>query len=237
MKKIFMIVIFFITPLAVFAQTYMAKVEPYEKFTLYSQSSGKIVKLDSSNETKTVTGVLIKLDTALEEAKLKLYKGQLELYNKKLSMLEENYNKYRKIKGKSKVEIDEKYYEIIDMKLNINNLMVNIKELEDTVNKKTIKVKNLYIKEFKANLGDYVSTGSELATVYDISRSKLEVFVSAEDHKGIRDKKLLINGKEGLGTIEKIDKTTDETFVSGYKVTILTHNKNFGEVLNLEFVK
>ena len=218
------------------AQSYMGKVEPYEQFTIFSQTSGKVVKLDKNDETKLVSKTLIKLDSSLENERLKIYKKQLGLYNEKLKILEENYNKYKKITGKSKVEIDEKYYEIIDLKLNINNLALNIADLEDTISKKSIDVKKLYIKEFKVDLGDYVSTGSELATAYDISKSKVLVYVSRDDYDNIKQKTVLVNGKKGLGIVEKIDIVPDETYVSAYKVTVILKEQSFGEVVTVEFV-
>ena len=63
-----------ITPLMVFAQNYMAKVQPYDSFTIYSQAAGQIVKLDKNDETKVVNKTIIKLDTSLEEKELSKYK-------------------------------------------------------------------------------------------------------------------------------------------------------------------
>jgi multidrug resistance efflux pump len=226
-----------ITPLMVFAQTYMAKIEPYDLFTIYSQTSGQIVKLDKSDETKVVNKTLIKLDTDLEEKELAIYNKQLDLYLKKFDILENSYKKYVKIKGKSQSDKDDKLYELIELKITIESLKLNIKTLEDTLKKKSILAKNLYIKEFKVNLGDYVSTGTALATAYDINQSKLLVYVSSDDYEDITNKKVLINGKENIATIEKIDKTLDETFVSAHKITLTLKDDNFGEIVKVEFVK
>ena len=226
-----------ITPLMVFAQNYMAKVQPYDSFTIYSQAAGQIVKLDKSDETKVVNKTIIKLDTSLEEKELSIYNKQLALYNKKLSILENSYSKYITITGKSQADKDDKLYDLIELKISIETLNLNIKTLEDTLKKKVITANNLYIKEFNVNLGDYVSIGSELATAYDISKSKLIVYVSKDDYEDIVNKKRLINGKSGIATIEKIDKTLDETFVSAYKVTLILKDNDFGKVLNVEFEK
>ena len=90
---------------------------------------------------------------------------------------------------------------------------------------------------FIVNIGDYVSIGSELATAYDISKSKLLVYVSKDDYEDIANKKVLINGKADIATIEKIDKTLDETFVSAHKITLTLKDDDFGKVLKVEFVK
>lgn len=226
-----------LAPLILFGQTYMAKVEPYETFTIYSQTSGQIVKLDKSDETKIVNKTIIKLDTSLEKKELAIYNKQLELYMKKLHILEDSYNKYVKIKGKSQSDKDDKLYDLIQLKISIESLRLNITTLENTIEKKEISVKNLYIKEYKVNLGDYISIGSKVAQAYDISKSKLVVYVSFDDYDDIANKKVLINGKENIASIEKVDKTLDEIFVSAHKVTLTLQDDNFGKILKVEFKK
>ena len=234
MKKYLLILI---TPFMLFAQTYMAKVEPYDTFAIYAQAAGQIVKLDKSDETKVVNKTLIKLDTSLEQKQLEIYNKQLSLYNKKLKILENSYKKYITIRGKSQAEKDDKLYVIIELQISIESLKLDIKTLQDTLKKKAILAKDLYIKEFNVNVGDYVSIGTELASAYDISKSKLLVYVSEDDYKDIKNKKVLINGKENIATIEKIDKTLDETFVSAHKITLILKDDDFGKVLKVEFVK
>lgn len=230
-------ILFILTPILIYAQTYMAKIEPYEEFTIYSQTSGQIVYLDKNDETKTLSKTLIKLDDSLEKSKLKIYNKQLEIYNEKLKILEENYKNFLKISGKSKSDKDDEYYTILELKISIESLKISIAELEDTISKKNIKVNNLYIKEFKVDQGDYVSTGSELATAYDTTKSKLIVYVSSNDYADILNKKVLIDKKAGLAKIEKIDKTLDETYVSAHKVTLILDDKNYGKIVNVEFSK
>ncbi len=230
-------ILFLFIPFIVYAQSYMAKIEPYEEFTIYSQTSGQIVQLNKDDETQVINGSLIKLDDSLEQKHLKLYKNQLSLYNEKLKILESNYQKFLGIRGKSQSEKDEKYYDVIDLKITINNLKITIEELQDTIDKKNINVKSLYIKEFAVNKADYVSIGAKLATAYDISQSKIVVYLSSEDYEGITTKKVLINGQEAVATVDKIDVTLDDTFVSAHKIILKLHNQNFGEVVKVEFVK
>jgi len=234
MKKYILVLL---TPLMVFAQSYMAKIEPYEKYTIYSQTSGQVVYLDKKDETKIVDKTIIKLDDSLEQKQLSIYQKQLNLYLKKLEILEKSYQKYIKIKGKSQSDKDDKLYEVIELKISIETLNSNIYQIKDTIAKKTISLKNFYIKEFKVNHGDYVSTGKELATAYDISKSKLVVYVSSDDYKDIKNKNIQIDGKNDIATIEKIDKTIDDTYLSAYKVTLVLDDKNFGKAVKVEFVK
>jgi len=232
MKKYLLLTL---TPLMLFAQSYMAKIEPYKTYTLYAQSAGEIVQLDTNDETKTVTKTIVKLDDELEQKQLSIYKKQLKLYLQKLHILEKSYAKYIKITGKSQSDKDDKLYEIIDLKISIETLQANIYEVKNTLKKKVVTVKDLYIKEFTVNNGDYVSVGATLAKAYEINKSKIVVYVSMSDIENIHNKKVLINGKENQASIEKIDLTVDDVYVSAYKVTLISKNKSFGTVVNVEF--
>lgn len=226
-----------LTPIMVIAQSYMAKIEPYDTFTIYAQSSGQIVQLDKNDETKTVNKTIISMDTSLEKKELAIYKKQLELYNKKFTILEKNYKNYIKIRGKSQSEKDDKLYVLIELQISIESLKLNIKTIEDTLKKKVIAVENMYLKEFTVNNGDYVSIGTKLATTYNLNKSKIIVYVSKDDYLNIINKKVLINGKSNIATIEKIDKTLDDTFVSAHKITLVLNDSDFGKIVKVEFVK
>ena len=222
-------------PLVLSAQSYMAKIEPYEAYTLYAQTSGTISYADKNDETKVVSKLLIKLDDSLERANLKLYKEQLAFYNEKLKLFEKNYQKFLKISGKSQYDKDAKYYDLLDLKVTISNIKLSISNTQDTIKKKALYVKNKYIKAINVNVGDYVAIGSKLAIAYDISKSKLVVYVSKEDIKNIKNKEVLIDGNNTIAKIEKIDKTVDDSFVSAYKVTLVLQDDNFGKIVKVEF--
>ncbi len=68
-----------------------------------------------------------------------------------------------------------------------------------------------------------------MATAYDVSKSKLIVYVSAEDYKDIDKNEVLVDGQKAIAKILKIDKTVDESYVSAYKVTLVLDNNNFGK--------
>lgn len=232
MKKIIFLLI---SPFVLFAQSYMAKIQPYEKYTLYAQTSGQVTYANKNDETKTVSKILIKLDDVLDKEKLNLYEEQLSFYKEKLKLIESNYKKFLKISGKSQYEKDVKYYDVLDLKITINSLKLSLAELKDTIAKKSLHVKNKYIKEIKVNIGDYVATGAELGTAYDISKAKLIVYASSEDYNNIVNKQIFIDGKSGIASIEKIDKTVDESYVSAHKITLILNSKDFGKVVKVEF--
>lgn len=226
-----------LVPFLLNAQTYMAKVEPFESFTIDAQTSGKIVKLDKNDEMRVVNKVLVKLDDSLDKKTLALYTKQLKLQNDKLRILTNSYNKFIKIRGKSQSQKDDKYISLLDIKNTIANLKISIDSLKDTIEKKSVHVKNLYINSFSVNKGDFVTQGTKLATAYDVSKAKLIIYVNKQDYEDLKNKTILINGKKGQGSFYKIGLLPDSTYISAYKVELNYKGKEFGKTVKVEFVK
>jgi len=227
--------IFFLLPIGVFAQTYMAQIKPIDSFGIYAQTSGNIKYLNKNDEMKVVNKVIIRIDDELELKQRAIYKRELKLYEKKLIHQTRNYRRFIKIYGKSRYDKDQQYLALLDLKVNIENLKLSIAQNQDQINKKTISLKNFYLKSFDVNQGDYVAAGTKLATAYDLKQAKLTVYVNHQDYQNIKNKTLLINGKKGLGHILRIDRTLDTNFVSAHKVVISFKSKDFGKNVNVEF--
>ncbi|MCG3717547.1 hypothetical protein L5F64_18280, partial [Aliarcobacter butzleri] len=165
--------IFLLFPIFLFANSYIAKIEPKDEFSIYANASGEITYLDKNKEMNIINGVIVKIDNILDKENLSLYQTQLKLLNEKLSILQDYYNKFKTIKGKSDFEKDEKYMEIIELKNSIKDLEISIANTKNTLSKKEIALDNLYLKEFVVNKYDYVNVGTKIATAYDISKAKL----------------------------------------------------------------
>lgn len=224
-------------PFLLKAQTYMARIEPFESFSIDAQISGKIIYLNKKDEMNIVNKTLIKQDDILDKKTLNLYKAQLKLQEKKLKISTDNYNKFIKIRGKSQNEKDNKYINLLDIKNSISTLKITIEKLKDSINKKNIYVKNLYIKSFHVNKGDFVSQGTKLATAYNIKQAKLVIYVNKHDYKDIKNKTILINGQKGKASFYKIDLTPDNTYISAYKVELNYKSRDFGKNVEVEFIQ
>jgi hypothetical protein len=227
--------IFLLLPIFLFANHYIAKVEPKNQFSIFANTNGEITFLAKNKEMSVVNEVIVRIDDALEKENLKLYTAQLELYKEKLAILENYFEKYKTIKGKSSYEQDEKYMEIIDLKHSIKSLELSVANTQDILNKKVIRLNNLYLKEFTVNQYDYVSAGTKIATAYDISKAKLIVYLNKEDYDNILSKTIYLNGKQSNAKIKKLDITPDTTFISAYKAEIEIDSQNFGESITVEF--
>lgn len=226
---------FLLLPIFLFANNYIAKIEPKDEFSIYANTNGEIIFLDKTKEMSMVNGVIVKIDNALEKENLNLYQTQLKLLNEKLVILENYYNKYKTITGKSDYEKDEKYMQIIELKNSIKNLELSITNTKDILNKKEIILNNLYLKEFIVNKYDYVNAGTKIATAYDTSKAKLVLYLNKEDYKDIKSKEIHLDGKKSNATIKKLDITPDKTFISAYKAEIEIDSKDFGQSVNVEF--
>lgn len=226
---------FLLLPIFLFANNYIAKIEPKDEFSIYANTNGEITFLDKTKEMSMVNGVIVRIDNALEKENLNLYQTQLKLLNEKLVILENYYNKYKTITGKSDYEKDEKYMQIIELKNSIKNLELSITNTKDILNKKEITLNNLYLKEFIVNKYDYVNAGTKIATAYDTSKAKLVLYLNKEDYKDIKSKEIHLDGKKSNATIKKLDITPDKTFISAYKAEIEIDSKDFGQSVNVEF--
>ncbi len=226
---------FLLLPIFLFANNYIAKIEPKDEFSIYANTNGEITFLDKTKEMSMVNGVIVKIDNVLEKENLNLYQTQLKLLNEKLVILENYYNKYKTITGKSDYEKDEKYMQIIELKNSIKNLELSITNTKDILNKKEITLNNLYLKEFIVNKYDYVNAGTKIATAYDTSKAKLVLYLNKEDYKDIKSKEIHLDGKKSNATIKKLDITPDKTFISAYKAEIEIDSKDFGQSVNVEF--
>ena len=226
---------FLLLPIFLFANNYIAKIEPKDEFSIYANTNGEITFLDKTKEMSIVNGVIVKIDNALEKENLNLYQTQVKLLNEKLVILENYYNKYKTITGKSDYEKDEKYMQIIELKNSIKNLELSITNTKDILNKKEITLNNLYLKEFIVNKYDYVNAGTKIATAYDTSKAKLVLYLNKEDYKDIKSKEIYLDGKKSNATIKKLDITPDKTFISAYKAEIEIDSKDFGQSVNVEF--
>lgn len=227
--------IFLLLPIFLFANHYIAKVEPKNQFSIFANTNGEITFLAKNKEMSIVNEVIVRIDDALEKENLKLYTAQLELYKEKLAILENYFEKYKTIKGKSSYEQDEKYMEIIELKHSIKSLELSVANTQDILNKKVIRLNNLYLKEFTVNQYDYVSAGTKIATAYDISKAKLIVYLNKEDYDNVLSKTIYLNGKQSDAKIKKLDITPDTTFISAYKAEIEIDSQNFGESITVEF--
>lgn len=218
-----------------FAKSYMATIEPVHAYTIYAQAAGEIVKLDENDEKKVINKELIHIDSKIESLRMKSYKEQLKHYKEEEKIHQRLYDNSKNIRGKSKTEKDTLLLALLAQQTKVSELELKIAELQDTLDKKRIFIRGLYLKELYVNLHDYVSVGTKVAQVYDISKGKMTLYIHKDDIKEIKEKKIYIDGVESSAVISKLDMTLDETYVSSYKAELVTHDISFGKLVTIEF--
>ena len=105
--------------------------------------------------------------------------------------------------------------------------------------KKTFVVENKYIGKIYPKEDEFVSIGSIIADLYDISKKKIIIFVNKEDIEKIKQKDIFINNKPSKFFIESISNVVDSKYISSYQVVLLENNNNihfiFGDIVNIGF--
>ncbi len=164
---------------------------------------------------------------------------------------EDNYNKIKNLKTKSRTSKDAELINLINasnqvlslenslesLKVSINDLEFRIATLEDTISKKSVKIKKSFlIYNIYVNEGDFVNVGTPLVDAYDISKGKLTIYLSKEDVDKAENSTIYINDKKSEFKIDKIWKVVDKQNISSYRTEIIIPApKRFSELLKIEF--
>ncbi|MDX1809939.1 MAG: hypothetical protein R3331_10400 [Sulfurospirillaceae bacterium] len=260
------VMMFFLFCLSLNASVYYSKVEPFQTYTIKAAASGKVLYADENAEGKISKGkVLVQLDDVLAKQelkssyeKLKSMKSMMEITKKSIEnakiiakIREENYNKIKFLKTKSRVDKDNELITAVNAKdvvLNLENTLeslntqVNdqiykIETLKDQIQKKKIIVqKDFLIYKLYVRNNDYVNVGTQIVDAYDVSKGKLTVFVSKDDYNSAKNGVIYINDKKTSYKIDKLWKASDSENISSYKAEILINApKLFSKLVKIEF--
>ena len=234
-----LIIILFLI-IVVNAKNHKVVVEPIDSFVISSEVKGKIVKLDKKQELKYTKGNILSIDALLDKQRLKNLKQKLKFLNEQIKIKEENYHNITSLKGKSKLEKDNKLIEILGFKSQKTDLLSSIAILKDTIEKKTIKLNDCYLKEFLVNKAQFVNIGTKLFLCEDHSSSKVILYVSNDERKALlkqKEKAIIVNGKENHKfKISKIANSADTQYLSSYVVELenKTSSTTFGHLIDVD---
>jgi len=261
MNKVFLFLITF--NIFLFADEHYAKLEPIETILIKAEINGKVIKAKDELEGKVVDGLIVKIDDTLDKTDLKHSKESLQLINKMidinkniLPLLKKSYLKkrdlYQKVTPLSSSSVSQKeslysayvgaknQYNAVEEKiLNLKNQKVSLEQkiasLKDKIKKKSIIVKNRYLYELNIKSGEYVNIGMPIATLQDISKAKLVIYLSEDEIKDIDNKSIYINGKKSNLKFSKIWKVADKKYISSYRAEILLKPfTNFSKLIKVE---
>ena len=252
-------------PLFVFAKVHYAKVEPYESVVLKSAVSALVVKVDLDAEGSMVASErIIHLDDSLDKVNLEDSKKSVDLLEKMLGINEEiadslngtvkrqegYFNRISKLSTASKTQKDNAYSayisaktqylstkeKIVTLQKQIIDMKYRISQLEDMIQKKSIVLSNRYLYKLIVRVGDYVSPGTPLAEIQNVSRAKLVLFLEPEELKDIQRKTVYLDGKKTDYKVNKVWNVADEKFISSYRAEIYlpAPEEKFSQLLKVE---
>ena len=211
-----------LTVLYLNANEYYAKITPIETYNIKSAVSGKVIYVDNSVELTNIKNkTVIKIDSKLDSADLNHTQEKLAITKQIIKLEQQNLKRLNKISSKSQFEKDNQKIKILNLQSSITDLKQKIDLLQDKIDNKIIKIKNLYIYNIVVKPNDYVTPGALLLTAMDISKIKLDFFVPINEIDTIKNKTIYLDGNKTDYKINKISKVADTKYISSYKCEIV----------------
>ncbi|HEY9128790.1 MAG TPA: HlyD family efflux transporter periplasmic adaptor subunit [Sulfurovum sp.] len=232
--KIFLLLL---TPLFLFAKVHYAKVEPYESVILKSAVSALVLDVDLDAEGSLVEDKrVIYLDDRLDKINLRTSKENLLTLQETLKRQESYFKRMDKLNTVSATQKDNAFYSFASAKTQFLDMQYKVAQLEDSIEKKSIVLHNMYLYEIMVRKGDYVNPGSPLATVVDASRAKLVLFLEPSELENIEQKTVYLNGEKTDYKVDKVWKVADEKFISSYRaeIYITAPEDSFSKLMKVE---
>jgi len=236
-------------PIFVWGKVHYAKVEPYESVVLKASVSGLVLDADLDAEGTVPDGkTIVYIDDRLErvdlnatqrsmallEETLKINEEMAALLQKSMMRQESYYHRIEKLPTASTTQKDNAYTafvsvknqylatreKIVSLKRQQTDLAYKVARLKDTIVKKSIKPKGVYLYKLMVRKGDFVAPGTPLARVDDANRAKLVLFLDADELEGIKKRDIYLDGVKTNYHIDKIWRIADEKYLSSYRAEI-----------------
>ena len=247
MKRVFLLL--FVFSISIFASEHFAKLEPISTVIIKAEANGEVVVANSNLEGKVVDDLIVKIDDNLDKLDLKNSKNSLKLLEDMIKLNKEilpllkksvnmKRNLYQKVTPLSSSSISQKeslysafvnaksqYSSTLEKILNLENQVISLKQkiatLEDRIKKKSIIIDNKYLYSLDVKPREYVNIGMRVATIQDLSKAKLVIYLSEDELKDIDKKRIYINGKKTDLKFAKIWKVADKKYISSYRAEII----------------
>lgn len=222
---------------------YMAQIVPYQTHSVEAELSGIVHRTALKKEFSYINRriLVIKIDTTIEDIGISSLKDKVASIKESLSLKRENLKSKSRIRQISKYDLNKETLSVVDTKIMLISTEMDLKLKKYNRERKLFYLSKAYLGEIYVDEFEYVNAGEKLFEYYDFSKSRLDIFVSADDVQNILEKTVFINDKKSDSwKIEKISKTVDSKRVSTFKVRLTLNNRNpenaiFGKVLKVEF--
>ena len=239
--RIFVILLSIFTLLS--GDYYMAQVEPYRIHSVASEVGGLVKKVALNREFSYLhkRTLIVALDTSNEDIAISYLSKKISNLKSILKLKKENRDSKAKVRYTSKYELNRETLSLLETKQNLLSTQMELALKRNLKEKKLFYFGNGYIGKIYVDEFEFVPPGKVLFDYYDISKSRLDVYLPADEVESIEEKEIYIN--DTLTTdwkIEKISKVKDNRRISTYQVRLVKENREpkkirFGEILKVEF--
>jgi len=236
-----------------YADVYYARVEPFHTYAIKSAVSGKVMISDiDAQGTVCDERVIIQIDDKIDQVDLKNARANLAnleqsvAHAQKIQKIKKNiYRKVKSLSSKSSFQKDAELItylnaqdQVINLQTKVNDLRLKVANLKDRIAKKKIVLKGLYIYEIHVEKGDYVNPSTPLLRADDLSKARVNVYLSKEDVALAKTGSLYINDKKTPLKFSKIWNVADAQNISAYRAELIIDTpKGFSQLLKIEVKK
>jgi len=225
------------------ADFYMAQEEPYQTHTVQSEIAGIVKSIALDNEFSYIgkSRFIVKLDTEIEDIAIKFLSKKEISMKEALQLKRENLRNKSKVRQISKYDLNRETLSVLDTKMALFSTQMELALKKSNREKKIFYLSNGYLGKIFVDEFEFVGFGGKIFEYFDFSKSRLDIFVSADEVQGIRGKQIFLNGeKTDNWKIEKVSKIKDTKRVSTFLVRLIKENKNpknaeFHKIYKVEF--
>lgn len=225
------------------ADYYMAEVKPYQTHTVEAEVSGIVKNIALNQEFSFISksSLIVEVDTENEDIQIQALTKKIDAIKEVLSLKRENLRSKSRVRQISKYELNSETLSVVDTKISLISTEMELKLQKVKREKKLFYLSKSYLGKIYVDEFEYVNFGERLFEYYDFFKSRLDLFVTADEVVDIRDKSIFLNGKKSKGwKIEKVSQIKDSRRVSTYQVRLIHKNRDprkakFGEIYKVEF--
>jgi len=214
--------LFSLMTLSLHAEVYNAKVEPFEKYTIASETHGRVTIALESLEGSTLTKhQVVQLDDTLEQMNLRISQANLESLERIHALQKKNLKRIKGISTSSAQEIDTAEITMLNARNALLNTKYQVEQLKDTIAKKQFWIEKGFLYKLSVREGQYVTSGTKIMEVHDTSKSRLTLYINREDALNLAQKMITVEGKVGEYQVYKLIKESDESYLSSYRLELI----------------
>ncbi len=231
--------LFLLMPLMLLAQSFFARVEPDRTELLSSTLSAEVASIDWSQEGKIGSDrALITLKGGVATARLAAARTRVEALKRSVAIRSDQFERNRRLSSISRLELENEEMALLDLKAQLAAAKEQLAVAKEAAEGITLKAPGLLVDKILVQKGQRVNPGEPLARVMDTRQARAVIFVPIEQAATLKEKEIIVDGKESGFTIERIWPVADERHISSYRVELVgpPPKGGFSRLIEIEFI-